>query len=44
MMVCDEEVIPLRQRIETGVDDADLEEVPSVICFTWPVRGRAIIC
>lgn len=27
MMACDDEVIPLRQRIETGVDDADLEEV-----------------
>ena len=27
MMACDDEVISLRQRIETGVDDADLEEV-----------------
>ena len=27
MMACDDEVIPLRQRIESAVDDADLEEV-----------------
>ena len=27
MMACDDEVIPLQQRIETAVDDADLEEV-----------------
>jgi hypothetical protein len=27
MVALDDEVIPLRERIETGVDDADLEEV-----------------
>jgi hypothetical protein len=27
VIACDDEVIPLRQRIETAVDDADLEEV-----------------
>jgi ATP-dependent exoDNAse (exonuclease V) beta subunit len=27
VMACDDEVIPLRQRNEAGVDDADLEEV-----------------
>jgi len=27
VMACDDEVIPLQQRIETAVDDADLEEV-----------------
>ena len=27
MMACDDEVIPLKQRIETADDDADLEEV-----------------
>ena len=27
MMACDDEVIPLQQRIETAADDADLEEV-----------------
>jgi superfamily I DNA/RNA helicase len=26
-MACDDEVIPLQQRIETAADDADLEEV-----------------
>jgi superfamily I DNA/RNA helicase len=27
VMACDDEVIPLQQRIETVVDEADLEEV-----------------
>ena len=27
VMACDDEVIPLQERIETVVDDADLEEV-----------------
>jgi len=27
VMACDDEIIPLQQRIETPVDDSDLEEV-----------------
>ena len=43
VMACDDEIVPLQERIETVGDDADLREVydTNVICSTSlaPVRG-----
>jgi hypothetical protein len=44
---CDDEVIPLQERIETVADDADLEEVydtERAICYMSPAPVLAIIC
>jgi superfamily I DNA/RNA helicase len=45
VMACDDEVIPLQERIETVGDDADLREVMilSAICFTSPALVRETI-
>jgi superfamily I DNA/RNA helicase len=40
VMACDDEIIPLQERIETVADDADLEEVYS--CFTSPALAHGI--
>jgi superfamily I DNA/RNA helicase len=46
VMPCDDEVIPLQSRIETVVDDADLEKIYNTerICCTSPARLSVIIC
>ena len=46
VMACDDEVIPLQERIETVADDADLEEVYNTERHfsTWPARVREITC
>lgn len=45
VMACDDEIIPLQGRIETVVDEADLEEViRSVTYYMSPVHERDIIC
>lgn len=46
VMSCDDEVIPLQERVETVGDDADLQEVYDTdgICSMSPSRGRGIIC
>jgi hypothetical protein len=45
-MACDDEIIPLQERIEDIADDADLEEVyiASATCFTSRAPARAMIC
>ena len=44
-MACDDEVIPLQERIETVADDADLEEVYNTErhLLTSPAHGPEII-
>jgi hypothetical protein len=46
VMACDDEVIPLQERIETVGDDADCRRsmTPSGICSMSPALGRGIIC
>ncbi len=44
VMACDDEVIPLQERIESVSDDSDLEEATrNVTFFTLPARARVII-
>jgi hypothetical protein len=45
VMACDDEIIPLQERIETVGDDADLQEVydTSDSCSTLPVPAPGII-
>jgi superfamily I DNA/RNA helicase len=43
VMACDDEIIPLQERIETVGDDSDLQEV-SVTCSTSPAPAHGIIC
>jgi superfamily I DNA/RNA helicase len=44
VMACDDEVIPLQERIETVADDADLEEVYNTErrLLMWPAHVHAI--
>ena len=46
VMACDDEIIPLQERIETVGDDADLQEVYDTErhCSMSPARARGIIC
>ena len=46
VIACDDEIIPLQDRIEMVGDDADLQEVYDTerICSMSPAPGRGIIC
>ena len=46
VMACDDEIIPLQERIETVGDDADCRRstTPSAICSTSPAPGRGTLC
>jgi len=47
VMACDDDVLPLQERIETASDEAELEErstTPSATCSTSPAPGRGIRC
>jgi hypothetical protein len=46
VMACDDEIIPLQERVGTVGDDADLRRstIPSVICSTSPAPVLAITC
>jgi hypothetical protein len=44
VMACDDEIIPLQERIETVGDDADLQEVYDTERHLLYSLGRAIIC
>jgi len=46
-MACNDEIIPLQERIETVGDDADLQEVYDTeryTCSTLPAPVQEIIC
>ena len=46
VMACDDEIVPLQERIETVGDDADLREVydTNVICSTSLAPAHEITC
>ena len=47
VMACDDEIIPLQERIQTVGDDADLcrrSTTPSAICSTLPAPAPGITC
>ena len=46
VMACDDEVIPLQERIEKVTEDSDLRKftTPNGTCYTSPAPERGIIC
>ena len=44
IMACDDEVLPLQDRIETGAENADAEVSPSGACCKSLVPVREITC
>ena len=46
VMACDEDILPLQQRIETASDESELVDflTPNGTCFTSPAPGQETDC